>query len=73
MKKLIATMLIVLLLCTSTLFAADTEDSTYIPAPSKGLFLTTTFSPVTTGLGMNYRAPRRPVSGSRARSSGAAP
>ena len=55
MKKLIATMLITLLLCTSTLFAADAEDSTYIPAPSKGMFLTTTFSPVTTGLGIGYR------------------
>ena len=73
MKKLIATMFIALLLCTSTLFAADAENNTYIPKPSKGLFLTTTFSPVTTGLGMNYRAPRRPVSGSRDWSSGAAP
>ena len=61
MKKLIATTLIALLLCTSTLFAADVEDNTYILAPSKGLFLTTTFGPVTAGLGIGYRNNRLEV------------
>ena len=55
MKKMIATILIAFLICTSTLLVADTEDSTYIPAPSKGMFLTTTFGSVTTGLGIGYR------------------
>lgn len=58
MKKLITTILITLLICTSTLFA---ENNTYISAPSQGMFLTSTFSPITAGLGIGYRHNRLEV------------
>lgn len=51
-------MLIALLICISTLFA---EDNTHISSPSQGLFLTSTFSPVTAGFGIGYRNNRLEV------------